>query len=78
MYVYALFLLLVVQIRTHFARPNWRKVFTDLANYHKNSRIGKSHLTKLNRCPLFRGTLIRNSMNLQVFSTVDLQHLRRP
>ncbi|PUZ56427.1 hypothetical protein GQ55_5G299700 [Panicum hallii var. hallii] len=28
------------KIRTHFARPNWRKVFTDLANNHKNSRIG--------------------------------------
>ncbi|AQK91753.1 Putative respiratory burst oxidase homolog protein H [Zea mays] len=27
-------------IRTHFARPNWRKVFSDLANAHKNSRIG--------------------------------------
>ncbi|KAK1667423.1 hypothetical protein QYE76_055582 [Lolium multiflorum] len=28
------------KIRTHFARPNWRKVFADLANAHKNSRIG--------------------------------------
>uniref|UniRef100_J3M7Z3 FAD-binding FR-type domain-containing protein n=2 Tax=Oryza brachyantha TaxID=4533 RepID=J3M7Z3_ORYBR len=28
------------KIRTHFARPNWRKVFSDLANTHKNSRIG--------------------------------------
>ncbi|KAJ3669155.1 hypothetical protein LUZ60_011105 [Juncus effusus] len=28
------------RIRTHFARPNWRKVFTDLSNAHKNSRIG--------------------------------------
>uniref|UniRef100_A0A0E0C9Z0 FAD-binding FR-type domain-containing protein n=1 Tax=Oryza meridionalis TaxID=40149 RepID=A0A0E0C9Z0_9ORYZ len=28
------------RIRTHFARPNWRKVFSDLANAHKNSRIG--------------------------------------
>ncbi|KAL6884538.1 hypothetical protein ACP4OV_010474 [Aristida adscensionis] len=28
------------KIRTHFARPNWRKVFSDLANSHKNSRIG--------------------------------------
>uniref|UniRef100_M8CAL5 Putative respiratory burst oxidase-H-like protein n=1 Tax=Aegilops tauschii TaxID=37682 RepID=M8CAL5_AEGTA len=28
------------KIRTHFARPNWRKVFSDLANAHKNSRIG--------------------------------------
>ncbi|PNT71083.1 hypothetical protein BRADI_2g22820v3 [Brachypodium distachyon] len=28
------------KIRTHFARPNWRKVFSDLANAHKNARIG--------------------------------------
>ncbi|XP_028114207.1 putative respiratory burst oxidase homolog protein H [Camellia sinensis] len=28
------------RIRTHFARPNWKKVFTDLANTHKSSRIG--------------------------------------
>ncbi|KAL5202127.1 hypothetical protein ABZP36_013079 [Zizania latifolia] len=28
------------KIRTHFARPNWRKVFSDLANSHNNSRIG--------------------------------------
>ncbi|XP_020596062.1 putative respiratory burst oxidase homolog protein H isoform X1 [Phalaenopsis equestris] len=28
------------RIRTHFARPNWRKVFSELANAHKSSRIG--------------------------------------
>ncbi|KAJ6844364.1 putative respiratory burst oxidase-like protein H isoform X1 [Iris pallida] len=28
------------RIRTHFARPNWRKVFAQLANTHKSSRIG--------------------------------------
>ncbi|KAG6504578.1 hypothetical protein ZIOFF_036912 [Zingiber officinale] len=28
------------KIRTHFARPNWRKVFSDLANAHKAARIG--------------------------------------
>ncbi|RZS05669.1 hypothetical protein BHM03_00036205 [Ensete ventricosum] len=28
------------RIRTHFARPNWRKAFSDLANAHKDSRIG--------------------------------------
>ncbi|KAF3321926.1 putative respiratory burst oxidase protein H [Carex littledalei] len=28
------------RIRTHFARPNWRKVFAELADAHKNSRIG--------------------------------------
>lgn len=30
------------QIRTHFARPNWRKVFTHLATVHPSSRIGKA------------------------------------
>ncbi|XP_028784362.1 putative respiratory burst oxidase homolog protein H isoform X2 [Neltuma alba] len=28
------------RIRTHFARPNWKKVFSDLASAHENSRIG--------------------------------------
>ncbi|XP_047979362.1 putative respiratory burst oxidase homolog protein H [Salvia hispanica] len=28
------------RIRTHFARPNWRKVFTHLASAHHSSRIG--------------------------------------
>ncbi|XP_074585780.1 putative respiratory burst oxidase homolog protein H [Curcuma longa] len=28
------------RIRTHFARPNWRKVFSDLANTHQAARIG--------------------------------------
>ncbi|CAN6692557.1 unnamed protein product [Malus baccata var. baccata] len=28
------------RIRTHFARPNWRKVFSDLAAAHESSRIG--------------------------------------
>ncbi|KAF7845499.1 putative respiratory burst oxidase-like protein H [Senna tora] len=28
------------RIRTHFARPNWRKVFSGLASVHENSRIG--------------------------------------
>ncbi|XP_057781692.1 putative respiratory burst oxidase homolog protein H [Salvia miltiorrhiza] len=28
------------RIRTHFARPNWRKVFTHLATVHPSSRIG--------------------------------------
>ncbi|KAK1320791.1 hypothetical protein QJS10_CPA03g01382 [Acorus calamus] len=28
------------KIRTHFARPNWRKVYSELASTHKSSRIG--------------------------------------
>ncbi|KAL6195685.1 hypothetical protein ACLB2K_031303 [Fragaria x ananassa] len=28
------------RIRTHFSRPNWRKVFSDLAAAHQSSRIG--------------------------------------
>ena len=27
-------------MRTHFARPNWKKVFTRVANIHKGSTIG--------------------------------------
>lgn len=44
------FLTGVSQIRTHFARPNWRKVYSDLANNHKNARIGESHLTNYFGC----------------------------
>ncbi|ESQ37429.1 hypothetical protein EUTSA_v10003051mg [Eutrema salsugineum] len=28
------------RIRTHFARPNWRKVFSELSSKHETSRIG--------------------------------------
>ncbi|XP_022731096.1 putative respiratory burst oxidase homolog protein H [Durio zibethinus] len=28
------------RITTHFARPNWRKVFSQMANTHQSSRIG--------------------------------------
>ncbi|CAJ2670337.1 unnamed protein product [Trifolium pratense] len=28
------------RIRTHFARPNWKKVFSQLADSHQSSRIG--------------------------------------
>ncbi|CAI9105251.1 OLC1v1004135C1 [Oldenlandia corymbosa var. corymbosa] len=28
------------RIKTHFARPNWKKVFSQLANKHPSSRIG--------------------------------------
>jgi len=34
------------QIRTHFSRPNWRKVFTQMAETHKFSRIGKCGTVK--------------------------------
>ncbi|KAK9727293.1 hypothetical protein RND81_05G271700 [Saponaria officinalis] len=42
------------RIRTHFARPNWRKVFTQLATDHASQRIGVFYcgsptLTKLLR-----------------------------
>jgi hypothetical protein len=35
----------LLQIRTHLARPNWRKVLSDLANAHKNSRIGELNVS---------------------------------
>lgn len=28
------------RVRTHFARPNWREVFTKLASKHPNSTVG--------------------------------------
>ncbi|KAJ0788045.1 putative NAD(P)H oxidase (H(2)O(2)-forming) [Helianthus annuus] len=32
------------RIKTHFARPNWRKVFYNLATTHEGRRIGKTSL----------------------------------
>ena len=29
------------QVRTHFARPNWKEVFTRIASKHPNSTVGK-------------------------------------
>jgi respiratory burst oxidase len=28
------------QVRTHFARPNWKEVFTRIASKHPNSTVG--------------------------------------
>lgn len=32
------------QIITHFARPNWRKVFTELSQTHDQHIIGNEHV----------------------------------
>lgn len=37
-----LFYMSLLQIRTHFARPNWKKVFSDLASTHQSSVIGNA------------------------------------
>lgn len=29
------------QVRTHFARPNWKEVFGSIARKHPNSTVGK-------------------------------------
>uniref|UniRef100_M1B9G4 NOX1 n=1 Tax=Solanum tuberosum TaxID=4113 RepID=M1B9G4_SOLTU len=47
------------RIRTHFSRPNWKRVFAQLTATHPSSRIGKP--------------LILNYF--KVFSTVEVQHL---
>jgi respiratory burst oxidase len=31
------------RVRTHFARPNWKKVLTKLSSKHCNARIGNNH-----------------------------------
>ncbi len=77
--VFLLFLIDLLQIRTHFARPNWRKVFSDLANAHKNSRIGEP-LFSANIVDAtilsFAVTVVNKSINMQVFSIVDPLHSR--
>lgn len=66
---------LLRQIRTHFARPNWRKVFTHLASVHPSSRIGEvinltnieklhcyyTRAEKSNECVFFRCVLLWKS-----------------
>ena len=32
------------QVRTHFARPNWKEVFTKIASKHPNATVGKDTL----------------------------------
>jgi hypothetical protein len=61
----------LLQIRTHFARPNWRKVFSDLASAHKNSRIGEQPSRFGQHISTQGQQLIRSY--IQVFSIVDLQ-----
>lgn len=34
-------------MRTHFARPNWKEVFTKIASKHPNSTIGNKLLAKI-------------------------------
>ena len=29
------------QVRTHFAKPNWKKVMSKIGSKHANARIGK-------------------------------------
>ena len=31
----------ILQVRTHFTRPNWNKVFTRICNKHPNAKVGK-------------------------------------
>lgn len=39
--IYCSFLILVIQVRTHFARPNWKKVFSKFSSKHYGARIGE-------------------------------------
>lgn len=55
---YIKFLLIYLQVRTHFARPNWRKVFSTLASRHKGAKIG-------NLC--FPSYLVKYSKHLNFF-----------
>lgn len=45
-YDHFLFFILLLQVRTHFARPNWRDVFTKIASKHPFSTVGKLLATK--------------------------------
>ncbi|MED6180340.1 hypothetical protein PIB30_009408 [Stylosanthes scabra] len=51
------------RIRTHFARPNWRKVFTDLASQHANRRIGVFYCGSPTLTPTLRNLCKEFSLN---------------
>lgn len=36
----------LLQVRTHFARPNWKEVFTKIASKHPYATVGKDTLPK--------------------------------
>lgn len=36
--------LILLQVRTHFARPNWKEVFNKIASKHPYSTVGKKFL----------------------------------
>lgn len=36
----------LLQVRTHFARPNWKEVFTKIASKHPYATVGKDTLLK--------------------------------
>lgn len=56
-----LFNMSLLQIRTHFARPNWKKVFSDLASTHQSSVIGNAFSDNLT-------TNYYDDLKLQTFS----------
>ncbi|KAA8549536.1 hypothetical protein F0562_001446 [Nyssa sinensis] len=43
------------RIRTHFARPNWRKVFSNLADTHQSARIERFDVLDFNAHALYYG-----------------------
>ncbi|KAL1321415.1 hypothetical protein HN51_066223 [Arachis hypogaea] len=51
------------RIRTHFARPNWKKVFTDLTSQHENSRIGVFYCGSPSLTPTLRNLCKEFSLN---------------
>ncbi|XP_073359452.1 respiratory burst oxidase homolog protein B-like [Aegilops tauschii subsp. strangulata] len=62
----------------HFARPNWRRVFSSLAVAHKNARIGELNLQTIYHIRFkLRGTVVNMYKNLQVYSIVNLPRSRK-
>lgn len=47
------FNLLQIQVRTHFARPNWKKVFSRLCSKHQNAKIGEYFHLEVSAASIF-------------------------
>ena len=72
MLIFYFFYLTIYQIRTHFARPNWKKVFTELANAHQSSRIGIQSCDAL--CEILKNKKV-NKRNEKILSAIFLMQV---
>jgi len=55
---YSSFGSILLQVRTHFARPNWKEVFNKIASKHPFGTVGKDSI-QINKTPFHVLTRLR-------------------